>query len=122
MNRTSHKLFLITAYKSECQHICVNAETKEFHTEHDCTYTLISIPKQRHMNQLSTRYDFLFILTEKQSISIHLTPGVTFMFSGLFLKHRQNKSNESSNDTFFNFASYGNKRLFHHIRKTLNRE
>lgn len=80
--------------------ICVNAETKQYHTEHDCTYTLISIPKQP---KSSTDYDFLFTLTSKQSINIPLESGVSFMFSGLFLRHCQNKSMKvsMSNDTFF---------------------
>ena len=103
--------------------ICVNAETQEYHTEHDCTYTLISIPNQSKSKESKMKYDFLFNLTDKQSINIHLKPGVSFMFSGLFLKHRQNKSNTISNsdEPFFNIASYGNKRLFHHLRKTINR-
>ena len=103
--------------------ICVNAETQEYHTEHDCTYTLISVPNQSKSKEETMRYDFLFDLTPKQVINIPLNAGVTFMFSGLFLKHRQNKSEEVStkDNTFFNIASYGNKRLFYHIRKTLNR-
>jgi len=103
--------------------ICVNAETKELHTEQDVTYTLISVPNQVKSKESLVRYDFLFSLTETQSIAIHLTPGVSFMFSGFFLKHRQNKSKDilSTDNTFFNLASYGNKQLFHHIRKTINR-
>ena len=105
--------------------ICVNAETKQMHTEHDCTYTLISIPKQviPKDTKCFPKYDFLFKLTNNQSINISLKPGISFMFSGLFLTHRQNKSKVTQHDKmpFFNMASYGNKRLFHHIRKTYNR-
>ena len=102
--------------------ICVNAQTKKLHTEDDCTYTLISIPNQNRPKESQVRYDFLFNLTGNDSLNIPLKPGVSFMFSGLFLTHRQNKSIEvtAKNDIFFNIASYGNKRLFHHLRKTIN--
>ena len=104
--------------------ICIDAETREYHTEHDCTYTLISIPSQESSNPSasSIKYDFLFKLTNNQTINISLKPGLSFMFSGLYLTHRQNKSQDTNNlhNTFFNMASYGNKRLFQHLRKTYN--
>ena len=104
--------------------ICIDAETKEFHTEHDCTYTLISIPLQKTQKCIhqTIKYNFLFNLTSKQSINIALKPGISFIFSGLFLSHRQNKSkgHNTEEETFFNMASYGNKRLFNHLRKTYN--
>ena len=104
--------------------ICVNAETKEYHVEHDCTYTLITVPNQNKPKESLVEYDFLFKLTGKQTINIPLKSGVTFMFSGLFLNHRQNKSkqNTTKDEAFFNIASYGNKRLFYHLRKTINKE
>ena len=106
--------------------ICIDAETREYHTEHDCTYTLISIPTQKTQkkNQTSIKYDFLFKLTNKQSINVTLKPGVSFIFSGLFLSHRQNKSRvgNTGDEHFFNMASYGNKRLFQHLRKTYNKK
>jgi len=105
--------------------ICINAETKEYHTEHDCTYTLISVPNHSvpKPSLSSSKYDFLFRLTDNQSINITLKPGISLMFSGLFLTHRQNKSNDTTDteNNFFNIASYGNQRLFNHIRKTYNR-
>ena len=106
--------------------ICIDAETKQYHTEHDCTYTLISVPKQIVSKSIasSIKYDFLFKLTDSQSINVSMKPGVSFMFSGLFLCHRQNKSKDDINcdERFFNMASYGNKRLFHHLRKTYNKK
>jgi hypothetical protein len=102
--------------------ICINAETQTYHTEHDCTYTMITIPSQTHTKKSTIVYDFLFELTSKQSINIPLEAGVSFIFSGLFLKHRQNKSHGicTADNTFFNIASYGNKKLFYHLRKTMN--
>ena len=104
--------------------LCVNAATDIFHTEQDCTYTLISIPKQEMINDTNNRYDFIFKINAIQHISIKLIPGVSFIFSGTYLTHRQNMSSGKSNGeptNFFNIASYGNKRLFTHIRKTISK-
>ena len=106
--------------------LCINAITKEFHTEKDCTYTLISIPLQdcNHKKNKAHRYDFIFKINDRKHISIKLTPGTSFIFSGLYLTHHQNMSvdNETINESnFFNIASYGNKRLFTHLRKTINK-
>jgi hypothetical protein len=58
--------------------ICIDAETKEFHTEHVCTYTLISIPDQNIKKNIPNpiEYNFLFNLTTKQSINVPLKAGV----------------------------------------------
>lgn len=115
----------MSSYKDGCWQtcICMDAQTKHKHTEHDCTYTLISIPQQ-NIQKTSIKYDFIFHLTKKHSINIPLKPGVSFIFSGFCLSHRQNKSRTSnkSDETFFNIASYGNKRLFYHLRKTYNKK
>ena len=101
--------------------ICVNAQTQEYHNESDCTYTIITIPKQRKNQSVS--FDFLFMLSDKQYINIPLTEGVSFIFSGMFLTHRQNKYtiDDSIRGDFFNIASYGNKRLFSHLRKSFKK-
>jgi hypothetical protein len=106
--------------------LCVNATTKCFHTEPDCTYTLISVPNQsmKSKDENINRYDFIFQISQRHHISIKLTPGVSFLFSGMYLTHRQNMCNNTSScvpSHFFNVASYGNKRLFAHIRKTINK-
>ena len=66
--------------------ICIDAETKEFHAEHDCTYTLISIPLQKIQKNIQPpiKYNFLFNLTSKQSINVALKPGVSFIFQVYF--------------------------------------
>ena len=101
--------------------LCVNAVTKQFHTEQDCTYTLISIPNQA-LNE--DRYDFIFKINPQKHICIQMIPGLSFIFSGMYLTHRQNISQSNMNKSstnFFNVASYGNKRLFTHIRTSLNK-
>ena len=106
--------------------ICMDATTGQFHTEKDCTYTLISIPNQNTITKQSAaiNYHFLFSLSNKIQLNIPLYPGISFIFSAAFLTHRQHineydKSNE--NERFFNVASYGNKRLYHHIKKSFNK-
>ena len=106
--------------------ICINAQTNQFHNENDCTYTLISIPYQTYFSRPSKkdRYHFIFKLSNTELIHLNFIPGVSFIFSGLFLTHRQNKNNNNtlSNDVFYNIASYGNKRLFNHLRKSINKK
>ena len=82
--------------------ICINAQTKDFHNEHDCTYTLITVPDQDYFHPPSTNhnYQFLFKISKTDMIHIDMVPGVSFMFSGVFLTHRQNKkiNSTSSNE------------------------
>jgi hypothetical protein len=107
--------------------LCIDAVTKLFHTEKDCTYTLITIPLQecKFDKKDSTRYDFIFKINDRRHINVRLTPGISFIFSGYYLTHRQSMSKMTKVDdqkfNFINIASYGNKRLFAHIRKTINR-
>lgn len=104
--------------------LCVDAITNDFHNEQDCTYTLISVPRQETIvsNKNGNKYHFLFQLTENKRLNIPLHQGVSFIFSGVFLTHRQHRVQDNSvlHDNFFNVASYGNKRLFNHIKKSFN--
>ena len=115
------------ASKSGCWQtsICVNATTGKFHSENDCTYTLISVPKQTTTTKEGNiyNYHFLFSLTSKKKLNIPLYPGISFVFSAAFLSHRQhrNQLTNSMDESFFNVASYGNKRLFNHIKKSYNK-
>ena len=105
--------------------ICVNATTGQFHTENDCTYTLISVPHQNTIkfDNQKNHYNFLFSLNNKKKVNIPLYPGVSFIFSAPFLTHRQHRNENalSLEDHFFNVASYGNKRLLSHIKKSFNK-
>ena len=104
-----------------CQ-VCVNAQTKLFHTELDSTYTIISVPKQNicYYNQTS----FEFKIKETEIISIPMTCGTSFAFSAHMLTHKQTANISKGYDgtlPFINIASFGNKRLFTHLRKSLHR-
>ena len=110
--------------------ICVNAMTRIFHTEKDVTYTIISVPKQNlvcsDMKRKSTF--FLFRLNNSNCLSIKMNPGISFLFSGTMLTHRQccvdgYRENDipTHGNIFFNIASYGNEKLFCHLRKSFER-
>ena len=105
--------------------ICVNATTGKLHSENDCTYTLISVPKQNiNFSERNVhKYHFLFSLTDKKKLNLPLLPGVSFVFSAAFLTHRQhqNDMNKANEESFFNIASYGNKRMFNHIKTSFNK-
>ena len=104
--------------------VCVNATTSQLHTENDCTYTVITTPCQETEKKLPDKYQFLFALKKGETIGITLRRGVSFLFSGKLLSHRQNKDTTTSNDndTFINIASYGNERLYNSIKKTMKRK
>ena len=100
--------------------VCVNATTKEFHIEIDCSYTLISVPKQKiKKNHLIA--NFYFKIQEETLFSIRMKPDVKFMFSGYYLTHRQESKSQKEDDTLFNVAAYSNNRMFSHIRKSFHR-
>ena len=50
--------------------------------------------------------------------------GLSFMFSGQYLSHRQahSESTAKENSIFINLASYGNAKLYNHIKKTIGRK
>ena len=101
--------------------ICVNAKTSVLHTERDCTYTLITVPKQEISSAIKPC--FLLYLNNNKTFKLSLQEDIVFMFSGAFLTHRQDYNDNDKTDRclFFNMASYGNKRLFSHIRKSFHR-
>ena len=104
--------------------VCVNSSTERFHTEDDCTSTVIVVPKQVKMKNEKKVYRFIFQLKKHLNISFKLKYGVSFMFSGKCLTHRQQCSHpiQEKNDLFFNIAAYGNKRLYSHINKSFQRK
>ena len=103
--------------------LCVDAQTQILHTENDCTYTMIVTPRQENVDN---DYEFIFQLNEFKSIGITMHNNTNFIFTGLFLTHKQvcnrkNKSNDTEKKAFFNLASYGNARLFNHFKQSLIR-
>ena len=99
--------------------LCISCQTEELHTENDFTYTVINTPAQVK-NGLEV--NFLFQLQDKLTVGIELIPGFSFLFSGKYLTHRQSVNDKTVNDgEFINIASYGNHRLYNHIKSTVKR-
>ena len=99
--------------------LCISCQTEELHTENDFTYTVITTPAQENTDVV---VNFLFELQEKSTIGIQLDPGLSFIFSGKYLTHRQVIDDRTKNNgDFVNIASYGNQRLYNHIKTTINR-
>ena len=54
---------------------------------------------------------------DEYTFGIKLEPGLSFIFSGKYLTHRQViPDSNSKHGNFLNIASYGNKRLYNHIK------
>ena len=103
-------------------HMCVNARTKVAHTECDTSYTMISIPKQYDLNFKRLEPCFNFILNDDSIIVIPMSEHISFIYSGYMLCHHQVLNYDMKKDTtFFNFATYGNKRLFDNMMKSFKR-
>ena len=102
--------------------LSINAVTKELHTEDDVTYTVIDVPLQMKRKE-NIKYHFLFQFSKKFNISVPMITGTTIIFSGKLLTHRQscNVFNTTDDDLFFNFGSYGNKKLYNHIKQSFLR-
>ena len=102
--------------------LSVNAVTKVMHTWDDVTYSTISVPLQE-VHSTERKYHFMFQLNHKNIMSLPLIEGTTLLFSGKLLTHRQscNAFESTDDELFFNFASYGNKKLHNHIRKSFIR-
>ena len=83
-------------YNNGCwqSQVCINACTRVFHTEKDCTYTIINVPNQDNIEkkEKQTKYNFLFMIKPKCYIGLNLQVGTTLLFSGYLLTHRQHCS------------------------------
>lgn len=99
--------------------VCINCQTSTLHTENDCTYTVITTPNQ-HTDNVPV---FLFEFKKGYTLGLQMDPGLTFMFSGKYLYHRQMlpDMNDERNRCYINLASYGNDKLFNHFKSTVRR-
>ena len=97
-------------------HFCINARTRDTHTECDSSYTIISVPPQEYTGYKSMNALFDFDINEHETMTIQMIPKVAFMYSGYMLCHYQLlDSIDPKVGTFLNMATYGNKRLFDNI-------
>ena len=112
--------------------LCANAMTRDFHTEKDVTYTLISVPDQDFDNNEKGKPKtpiFLFQINGEKTIGIKMHKKVTFIFNGTMLTHRQYSEDGYEDlevrkkiNNFYNVACYGNQRLYNHLQKSFRRQ
>ena len=91
------------------------------HTEADSTMTVIGVPSQPDPHYGTLNPHFCFKVTKSETIIIRMKQHVTFSFLGYMLNHRQVINNNANEHVFINIASYGNKRLFHNMLKSIRR-
>ena len=94
---------------------CVNAFTRDFHTEFDQGPTLICVPDQKEDKM--NKYNFCFHIISDTIIQITMTQKLIFVFSAFFLTHRQ-ECKTAGTTPFVNICSFCNKKLFSHVRKS----
>ena len=103
----------------------VDGVTDNYHTEHDCSYTFLTVPTQVMDKRLdiATKPVFLFQLTEHVQLMIPLSNDLSFVYNSQFLTHRQsyNPLGEKIAQKFYNITSYSNEKIFNHLRKSFSR-
>ena len=71
------------------------------------------------------KYKFLFKINNTNLLSINMPHNTSVIFSRVMLIHRQARDIDMDmndiDDMFFNVASYGNKRIFSHIKQSFLR-
>ena len=105
--------------------VCHNAQTKQFHCEQDCSYTLIGVPCTDDNLCREGSFVFMFQINHNKTIIINQEPGTVMYYAGHSILHRQislidNARNEVTYD-YWNLAAYVNKALCSRIRKSLIR-
>ena len=65
----------------------------------------------------------MFKFSDDMNVSVSLKVGTTLLFLGQYVTHQQSctTTDKDKQDLFYNFASYGNARLFRHIHQSFIR-
>ena len=103
---------------------CIQAETEEFHTETDCSATMICCPQLPVEWENAGKYQFEFDLlgdSKQGRVLVPLLRNRCCLFSAFLLSHRQQKAKKDAGGKFFNLAFYSNARYYHNAKRTLNR-
>lgn len=106
-----------TVYPFLSAHLNINVTTDLFHTEQDVTYTLICVPKQSNSKFIARTAMFLFRINWSQMFQFTMFQGFSMIYSAMLLTHRQEIS--KTDHIIMNTSGYGNKKLFCHIRSSL---
>ena len=128
--QTSSELNLLQKTLSSengCWNSILNVDgcTDMYHTESDCSYTFLTVPKQVVDKSLTVadKPVFLFKVTQNVQLLIPLCNDLSFVYNSHFLTHRQsyNPHEVSSDVRFYDITSYSNEKIFNHLRKSFNR-
>ncbi len=114
--------------------VCINAGTKQYHTELDTSMTLIHRPYfqsccPRKCSQHRTTFNFKIPVNGNEELKIPLVDGCVILFSGYLLEHRQQNavhekttaSKHNCDTNFVNVSCYSNGRFSNNMRKTTER-
>ena len=114
--------------------VCIDAGTKQYHTELDTSMTMILRPYfqpccKRKCSQRRTTFNFKINVNGSEELKIPLVDGCVILFSGYLLKHRQQNSvhekttaSKCDCDTnFVNVSCYSNGRFSNNMTKTTER-
>ena len=115
----------VTSRGSWNTHIFVNGCTHNFHAEKDCAYTCIHVPMQDSPTNtaIDKQPSFLFQLNDNQRLLLPLSKPISFMYNAQYVNHRQAyyPSNDEQISAFVNVSSYGNEKIFNHLRRSFQR-
>ena len=109
-----------------CAYACNNAQTRDFHIEKDCSYTMIAVPMaSQGINYLGS-FQFEFEWNKNGGvIKVKLDQGTVLYYSGYAIMHRQISSIDKCcgviDHKFWNVSTYGNKRFYECAMKSFQR-
>ena len=84
INLRSGKMGEIGLYAAQ---VCINATTREFHTDFDQGPTLMCVPDQKYHE--TNNYKFCFHINDENFIQLNIIPNLNFIFSTAMLTHRK---------------------------------
>ena len=125
-----HEKFDLSHFNSICGLFsgwsCFSTQTKKFHQDPDCSYTIIGVPHDdfsAYDNSDFKRgrgsFQFCWDGIDSNFLELDLTPGTVLYYAGYTIHHRQNVYD---NGYFFNVACYHNKRFFDNIKTSISRQ
>ena len=102
--------------------LCLNTETEQAHTECDSSYTVICVPNQIQ-NKTKSGYkncgSFEFNINSGSTITVPMSVGTMFAYSGFLLTHLQQIRNKDFQvKPFVSIVTYSSKRSFENMMES----
>ena len=95
--------------------VALNAQTAIFHSEEDCTYTMVNVPHQSKVMNFCNIHQRIFLIkiNDDTTVALPFNHNLSFFFSRTFLIHCQHCNEECNTDgsLFYNIVCYGNKKI-----------